>query len=138
METFVPYSHALTSLALFSLIALLLSPISALKKTGSGLPAGGTPDNAYDDPIYRWNRAYLNATETAGVFAAVCAAAILSGAAPFWVNLFASVFLVARVLMLVVHIAGIKPMNMGPRTILYVVGWACCVALAVLAIAAAI
>lgn len=138
MEGYAAYSHAIVSMALFVILVMVLSPITALKKTGSGLPAGGTPGNAYDDPIYRWNRAYVNATETIGAFAAATIAAILAGASPFWVNTFASVFLVARVLMLIVHVAGIKPMNMGPRTILYVVGWVCCIALAVLAIAAAL
>jgi len=134
MESFAEYGHAIASLGLFTLVVMIMSPISSLKKTGIDLPAGGTPENAYDDPVYRWNRAYLNACETIGAFAACTVAAILAGADPFWVNLFASVFLIARVLHAFVHIRGIGAMNMGPRTILYVLGWACCIGLSVLAI----
>ena len=39
----------------------------------------------------------MNAIETSGPFIGATVAAILAGAAPFWVNLFASVFIVARV-----------------------------------------
>ncbi len=136
MEAFAAYGHAIASLAIFTIIAMLMSPITALKKTGEGMPPGATPENAYEDSTYRWNRAYLNATENFGVFAGATVAAILAGADPGWVNTLASVFLLARVLHAVIHIAGIGPKNYGPRTLSYVVGWACCIGLAILALAA--
>lgn len=134
MDTFAEYGHAIASLALFTIMVMVMSPISSLRKSGAGLAAGATPENAYDDPVYRWNRAYLNACEAIGAFAACTAAAILSGASPFWVNLFASVFLLSRLVHAFVHVRGIGAMNQGPRTFAYVVGWACCLALSVLAV----
>ena len=132
MEMFAAYTPALTALALFTILVMLMSPISSIKKQGEGLSAGGTPANAYDNSAYRWNRAYLNATENFGVFAGVMMAAILSGGDPWWVNLLAMVFLVARVLHAVIHVSGIGAENMGPRTFAYVAGWACCIGLAIL------
>ena len=72
-----------------------------------------------------------------GAFGVAAVAAMLVGASPFWVNWLASIFLLARLLMAFVHIRGIGPMNNGPRTILYVIGWACTVILAIMAVVGA-
>ena len=136
MEAFAEYRHAIVSIAAVALLGLLMNPIPAIKKTGRGMAAGATPEGDYSDPVYRWNRAYLNLTEMMGLFVGVTVAAILAGASPWWVNLFASVYLLSRLAVAVVHIAGIGPMNMGPRTLIFVLGWAACIALAVMAIAA--
>jgi len=136
MEQFAPYGHALVSMAGVALIGLLMNPISALRKMGQGVAPGGTPEQAYDDGTYRLNRAYLNLTEMMGLFVGCVLAAMLAGVAPFWVNWLASIFFVSRILVAIVHLAGIGPMNFGPRTMIFVVGWACCVALAVMAILA--
>lgn len=136
MESFAGYGHAIASVAIFTILVMLMGPISALKKTGEGMPPGATPQNAYEDATYRWNRAYLNATENFGVFVGATMAAILAGGDAWWVNTLASVFLIARVLHAVVHIAGIGPQNYGPRTLAYVAGWACCIGLAIVALAA--
>ena len=136
MEAFAAYGQALASIAVFVILVMLMSPITALKKTGEGMPPGATPHNAYEDGTYRWNRAYLNATENFGVVVGAVMVAILAGVDPWWVNTLALVFLIARVLHAVVLIAGIGPQNYGPRTLAYVVSWACCIVLAVMALAA--
>lgn len=137
MEAFSDYTHAIASLALLSLILLVMSPLSALKKQAAGLAPGGTPTESYDDAAYRFNRAYLNGVETLPVFLTVTVLAMLTGVSPFWVNLLASLALVSRVVMLVVHIRGVGTPFTGARTFAYVGGWACMLVTGVLALVAA-
>lgn len=137
MEPFAAYGHAIVSIALWALVVLLLSPISALAKSKAGLVPGAAPQADYTDPVYRLYRSQQNSAENLAVFAAVTFAAMLAGASPFWVNWLASVAFVARLVMVFVHIQGIgKPRN-GARTVLFVFGWALHAVLAVLAIFAA-
>lgn len=136
MEIFAPYGHALVSIALFAVIGLILGPVGAAISTGRGYDPGAIPKPDYGDISYRLTRAYQNAMETMGFFAGVTLAAILAGADPWWTNTFASVFLVSRILLVVVHLAGMGPKNFGPRTIVYVIGWVCLLALAYMATAA--
>ncbi len=137
METYAEYSHAIASLVIFALIVLMLAPFSALAKQGKGLAPGAIPEQDYADRAYRLNRAYLNGTETLPAFLAVVVAAILLGASPVWVNWLASIALLARMAMLVVHIRGIGKPHSGIRTVLYVLGWACMAVIGVLALVAA-
>ncbi|TMV07993.1 MAPEG family protein [Ruegeria sediminis] len=137
METFAEYSHAIASLVIFTLIVLALSPFSAISKQGKGLAPGAAPEQDYADKAYRLNRAYLNGTETLPSFVAVTVAAILLGASPFWVNLLATLALVSRIVMLVVHLQGIGKPHSGIRSVFYVAGWACMVVLALMALVAA-
>ncbi len=137
MDIFAEYSHAIASLVIFTLIVLALSPFSALAKAGKGLAPGATPEQDYSDKAYRLNRAYLNGTETLPAYLAVTVAAILLGASPVWVNLLASLVLVARVVMLVIHLRGIGKPHSGLRSVFYVIGWACMVVLALMALVAA-
>ena len=134
MEQFAEYGHAIVSLVLFSGTVLALSPFSALKKQGAGLAPGGTPAEDYADPAYRLHRAYQNGAENLGVFATVTVAAILAGASPFWINLLASLVLVARIAMLFVHLRGIGKPHNGPRSVFYVAGWACMLLIGLFAI----
>lgn len=137
METYAEYSHAIASLVIFALIVLMLAPFSALAKQGKGLAPGATPEQDYADRAYRLNRAYLNGTETLPAFIAVIMAAVLLDASPVWVNWLASIALLARMAMLVVHIRGIGKPHSGIRTVLYVLGWACMAVIGVLALVAA-
>ncbi len=137
MDIFAQYSHAIASLVIFTLIVLFMSPFSALAKAGKGLAPGATPDQDYSDKAYRLNRAYLNGTETLPAFLTVTVAAILLGASPFWVNLLASLALVARVVMLVIHLRGVGKPHSGLRSVFYVVGWACMAVLGLMALVAA-
>ncbi|WP_298846639.1 MAPEG family protein [uncultured Ruegeria sp.] len=137
MNIFAEYGHAIASVVLFTLVVLVLAPFSALAKQGKGLAPGATPEQNYADQAYRLNRAYLNGTETLPAFATVVTAAVLLGASPLWVNLLASVALVARLVMLVVHIKGIGKPNSGLRSVLYVLGWACMIVIGLMALVAA-
>ncbi|MGB7262839.1 MAG: MAPEG family protein [Albidovulum sp.] len=134
MEHFAQYGHAIVSLCLFALITLLLSPLSAAGKEKAGLTPGSMPDAKYGESLYRLCRAHMNAVETMPVFAVVVFAAMVAGASALWVNILASAFLVSRLLMLFVHVKGIGAPVRGPRTFIYVFGWAILVGLAIMAI----
>lgn len=136
MEQFAAYSHALAALIGFAVIVLALSPFSALAKQKAGLEPGATPVANYADKAYRLNRAYLNGCETLPAYLTVTLVAILAGASPFWVNLLAALVLVARVLMVIVHITGTGRAQAGLRTVFYVSGWALMLGLAILALVA--
>ncbi|QDI75371.1 MULTISPECIES: MAPEG family protein [Leisingera] len=136
MDVFAAYSHALAALVIFTLIILALSPVSALAKQKAGLAPGATPREDYADKAYRLNRAYLNGCETLPAFLTVTLVAILAGAAPFWVNLLASLVLVSRMVMIVIHLRGAGKPHGGLRSVFYVIGWACMGGLALLTLAA--
>ncbi|SPH17333.1 hypothetical protein DEA8626_00851 [Defluviimonas aquaemixtae] len=138
MEVFAEYSRAIVSLALFALITLGLSPMAGVARNRAGVAAGALPKEDYANRDFRICRAYQNAAESLGAFAAVIAAAILAGAAPFWVNLFASLAVLSRLIMVFVHIQGYGVgKEPGPRTMLYVFGWLMMLLLALMAIGAA-
>lgn len=134
MEQFAAYGHALVAMAGLGLMQMIMSPLSAMKKTKLGLAPGAAPEADYASATYRWHRAYGNLAETTGAFVAVTLAAILAGSSPFWVNLLASLFLLSRVVMAVVHINGIGKADMSLRSFAYVAGWAMCIGLALMAI----
>ena len=133
MEQFASYGHAIASLALWAILVPVLSALSTRGRTAEKRCDCGKPKRDYSDPVYRTERAFMNAVETSGPFVAATLAAILSGAAPFWVNLFASVFIVARLAMAVVHI---RTENQTLRSMTFGVGLLCSLALAVMALAA--
>ena len=134
MEIFAAYSHALASLALWGVMVSVLGALSTRGRSAENRCDCGKPKRNYDDPVYRSERAFMNAVETSGPFISVAVAAILLGASPFWVNLFASVFIVARLAMAFVHI---RTTNQPMRSAFFLVGLICLLALAILAIAAA-
>lgn len=136
MEQLAVYGHAIVALAATAIFGLILSPLSALRKTGAGLAPGCQPEADYNNPVYRWHRAYSNLAETMGFFAASVLAAIAAGASPFWVNLFAAVFFVSRLIVALVHIKGMGQPDMSLRTVFYVIGWLMCLLLAGMAIVA--
>ena len=131
MDIFDVYSHALASLACFAMLISVLGGLSA----GGGSPENrcecGQPKRDYDNVVYRRNRAFMNAVESAGPFIAALMAAILTGGSPLWVNIFASVYLLARVATAVVHIG---TTNEGLRSATWFVGLLCVFGLAIMGI----
>lgn len=134
MDSFDAYSHALAALAGWGVLMTVLMILSTRGRTPENRTASGAVKRNYADPAYRRGRAFANAIETTGPFIAVTLAAILTGASPFWVNLFASVFLLARVFMAAVHI-GTEVQAL--RSLGFVIGFVCILALAVLSLGAA-
>ncbi|SDZ03987.1 Uncharacterized conserved protein, MAPEG superfamily [Jannaschia faecimaris] len=130
---FAPYAHTLASLGGWAILMLVLLFLSAKGKPRRRTESGH-PVRDYSDPYYRRSRAFLNAIEITGPFVAASVAAVLVGAAPFLVNLFASVFVISRVATATAHIA---TENQPLRSIFWVIGLICCLALSGLAIAGA-
>lgn len=130
MDLFEPYSHALAALALWALLICVLIPVSAAIKSKELSPCGKTAKD-YSDPAYRRERALQNAMESSGPFIAATVAAILVGASPFWVNLLASIFIVARLATAAVHIL---TTNTPARSATWGVGMVAVLGLALLAL----
>lgn len=137
MEQFAAYGHALASVALFAVIVMLFSPLSAIQKGKQGLAPGAEPPADYSNLAYRLHRVFENGADSLTIFAAVTGVAILAGASPFWVNLLASLVLVFRVIMVFIHVRGLGSPHNGPRSFAYVAGWLCMMALAILGAVAA-
>ena len=135
MTEFAAYSHAIASLGLWAILSIILAGVSLRGRTPEGRCDCGKPKRDYADPVYRADRAFMNAVENSGPFVAATVAAMLAGAAPFWVNVFASVFLVSRIAMAIVHIG---TENQQLRSVMFVIGWVCMIALALMAVVAAI
>lgn len=132
-ELFAPYAHALAALGGWAIVMLVLIPVSAAGKPRAKTESGH-PVRDYADPAYRRSRAFANAIEITGPFIAATVGAIMVGASPFWVNVFASVFLASRIAMAIVHVATeIQPL----RSVCWIIGLLCCIGLAVLAIVGA-
>lgn len=134
MIEFDAYSHAIASLALWPILQIVLSMLSNVGLSAENRTASGHPKREYSDPAYRRSRAFANAIEMSGPFIAATVAAILAGAAPFWVNLLASVFIVSRIVTAVVHI---RTEIQTLRSATWMVGLLCVVILAIMAVRAA-
>jgi uncharacterized MAPEG superfamily protein len=129
------YAHAIVSLALWPILQIVLSMMSTIGLNADNRCDCGLPKRDYADVAYRRHRAFGNAIEMSGPFIAATLAAILAGAAPFWVNLLASVFLVSRVVTAAVHIG---TENQPARSVTWMVGLICVIALAVMAVVAVV
>ncbi|MGC1495156.1 MAG: MAPEG family protein [Sulfitobacter sp.] len=134
MEQFSDYSHAIASIALWSLLVIVLAGLSTKGRTSEGRCDCGKPKRNYADPVYRRERAFMNAVEGGGPFIGATLAAMLAGASPFAVNLLASLYLVFRIAMAIVHV---RTENQKLRSASFAAGLLCTVGLAVMAVIAA-
>ena len=123
------YGHALVALAGWAVLMPVLAILAVAIPYGERTPSGH-PVRNYDDRGYRAHRAQQNAMEASGPFVAATVAAILAGAPPFWVNLLASVFLVARIATAAVHVGTV---NQPARSATWTVGVVCTLGLAIMA-----
>ncbi|QFT60278.1 MAPEG family protein [Sulfitobacter sp. THAF37] len=131
MAGFEAYGHAIMSLALWSVVSIVLGMIATRGKTAENTCACGHPKRDYSNVVYRRGRAFANAMEMSGPFIGATVAAILAGANPFWVNLLAAVFLVSRVAVAAVHIGTeIQPL----RSAVWMVGFLCVLGLVGMAV----
>jgi uncharacterized MAPEG superfamily protein len=138
LELVTGYSSALVALLIFVLIVLLQSALVGAAKAQSGLTPGCTPEADYDNRVYRLNRSHQNAIEIMPAASIALFACILTGASAWWVNLLMILFLLLRVLYVLVYAQNIGKVTQGPRTFVYVAGWATIVALCLMAIWAAL
>ena len=128
------YAHAAASLGLWALILVGLTILSVAVPYGARTPSGH-PVRDYDDRGYRAHRAHQNALETSAPFLAALGGAVLVGASPFWVNLFASVFVVSRLGMVAIHVG---TTNQPARSAAWSVGMICVLGLALIALVGAV
>jgi uncharacterized MAPEG superfamily protein len=135
MDMFAEYSHAIASLGIWAILISVLSGYSTVGRSAEKRCDCGKPKRDYSDPAYRRERAFMNVVEWAGPFIAATVAGILIGANPFMVNLFASIFVVARIAMAVVHTA---TENQPMRSLFFAVGFFCVLGQAILAVATAL
>lgn len=134
MEAFGEYGHALVAIAIWILVVQGLSAWVGATKANSGLTPGGIPPEDYENRDYRIHRAYENSVANLSLLVAAIVIAVLAGASPFWVNLLASVAVVARLVMVYVHIQGMGKATQGLRTGIFVFHWALIVLITILAV----
>ncbi len=132
---FSDYTLALAALACWGLLVLALSGLSLRGRTPENRTESGLPKRNYAEPSYRAYRAYANAMESSPPFMAGLLACIMLGAAPFWVNGLAAVFILSRIAMAYIHIA---TENQAARSGAYGIGWLCMLALGLIALISAI
>lgn len=128
---FEAYAHAVASLGGYAILLVVLTSMSVVGRSDGKRCECGQVKRDYDDVVYRRGRAHMNAVESAAPFIAAVVAAILVGASPFWVNVLASVFLVARVIGAAVHI-GTTSHNL--RSLFWFISMLSVLALAVIAV----
>ena len=131
MDSFDAYSHAIASLALWGLIMIGLSMISTGGKVPKDRSESGLPKRDYSNQAYRRHRAFQNAIETSPAFIATTLAAILAGAQPLLVNIFASAFVVSRLVMAYIHV---WTENQPLRSAAFGFGWLAIIALGLTAL----
>ena len=134
MEQFTAYGHAIVAIAIWILVVQVLSAWAGVAKGNAGITAGGTPPEDYENKIYRLHRAYENSAANLSVLVAAVVIAVFAGVSPFWVNLLASVAVVARLVMVYVHIQGMGKGTQGLRTGIFVFHWALIVLMTILAV----
>ena len=133
MEQFSAYGHALFSVVIWIVVVQLLSAWVGAAKAKAGVVPGATPEADYSNKVYRIHRAYENSIANLAVLTSSVVVAALAGASPFWVNLLASVAVLARIVMIYVHIQAIGKPTKGIRTAIFVFHWALILIIALMA-----
>ena len=99
-ELLDPYIPTLTATAVWVLMLMLQNTISAAFKhqASQGEHVAGAPVETADhaDVVFRLVRSFENSLENFGAFITTIALAIVFALDPFWVNLSACIFVVAR------------------------------------------
>jgi uncharacterized MAPEG superfamily protein len=136
METFASYHTALVAVAGVALITLAQSAhVNVVRARNKLAPDAALPSD-YADPVFRVVRTFLNSTESLPTFAAAVFAAVLLGAAPFWINLLAALHLLFRLAYWPIYVSGVGAPAAGLRSFTWAAGWTVNVAIAVIAIVA--
>lgn len=116
------YGHALVAIVVYALLSNVLNAMVGIRKGARKMQPGASfSPAAYDNPDWRLERSQLNSVEMGGFSLAMIIAGILAGGAPFWVNLFATLILLARLGMTFIYMRGVGAGYMGPRTWLAIV-----------------
>lgn len=122
---FSSYNGAIAALILAVIITLVQGFLGAV----FGFVKGGkTPGAALDGDHanigFRALRTYQNSTENLPAFAVAVIAAIVVGASASLINMLAWLYVGSRLLFWGVYYAGVGKPAGGPRSMIYVLGWA--------------
>ncbi len=145
MSSFAPiveisaYQPAIVALAVLCVMvlvqALLTAPLGFLKEEQApGMPLRGD----HELLSFRVLRTYANSAENLPVFGFTLGVAMIAGVSPLVVNWLAGLHVVARLLFWVIYYSGVGKVAGGPRSMAYVGGSACNLALAGMALHALI
>ncbi len=137
LEFVQPYTTALLWLMILVLAVCAQSFISTFINLlkGKGVP-GKAVEGDHRELSWRVYRVHQNSVENFSPFAATVIAGILVGASASLVNLLAMVHVIARLVHWFIYSQGIGAVASGPRTISYVIGFACNILLAVVVLVA--
>jgi uncharacterized MAPEG superfamily protein len=126
----------LAALALMTMVqALLTAPLGFIKEE----QVPGMPLNLDHSALsFRALRTHSNSAENVPVFAVTVMVAVVAGVGPVWVQGIAVAYLVCRLAFWGIYYAGVGKVAGGPRTLAFVGGMLCNIALAVMAIVALI
>lgn len=129
------YRLAIVALAVLCLMVLIQTVLGVIfgMIVGREEP-GGKYVGGYDEFGFRTLRTHLNSTETLAVFAISLLLALFAKVSPEWVNGLAILYVATRILYWILYYAGVGRNKGGPRTIIFVAGWATNVVLATLAL----
>ncbi len=136
-QALVPYTSGILGLIALVIIILILGPLVAAKKAAAKVKPGSEPEGSYDDPIYRWHRAHLNAVEHLPGFAIPALLAMLIGVSATWVNGLIWGTVALRLIYSFVYLQNIGKPAQSVRSFVFVGGWALTVILVILIIAKA-
>lgn len=134
--SYQPAVVALVVLCLAVLVQSFLAGILGLAKSDEvpGRPLKGD----HPDFSFRVLRTYGNSTENLPAFGFTLLAAILVGAPASWVNWLAGIHVALRMVYWFAYYKGLTPVGGGPRSLIYVAGWAANLVLALVVVYALI
>ena len=133
------YKIALISLTVLLIVVLIQNFLSAyFKIVKAEQPPGLAATGTNEDFTFRVYRSHMNSIENLSAFVACVFIAMVAGANPTWVNLLATIHVIARIGFWMIYLSGIGKVAGGPRTMVFVIGWAVNLALAFVAFGALI
>lgn len=138
MQDFASYGWALAAVAVYGVMAQVLNAATGIKKGALKMVPGAHHAPDFSNPAYRLDRTYMNSVEAMVYYSALVLTAIMAGASPLWVNLFAVIGLLLRVGANVMYLRGIGGQYGGLRTGLNIGATVVNILLALLTISAAV
>lgn len=138
MQDFASYGWALAAVALYAVMTQVLNAATGIRKGKLKMVPGAHHEPDFNNPAYRLDRTYMNSVEMMVFYTALVLTAIMAGASPLWVNLFAVAGLLLRITANILYLRGIGGQYGGLRTGLIIGASAVNICLALLTFAAAV
>ncbi len=133
------YGGAVAALALTCAIPVVMATLSGMQKGKAGLVSGPVADARDDNPLFRIDRAHLNAVESIPGFVALAVLAMMAGVGAGLLSVLCWIYLAARIGHIVVYVRG-GPMARGGslRSMIHLVATIIALVLVVLTVIAAL